>query len=193
MDTRIFNRYYKDMVCPKLLHQLLSYDKSTGNLFWKERGEDLFKNPKHPASTWNNRYAGKRADRKGNKAGYLRVSIFGKKYYAHRVVWALQYGRWPDEKDHIDHIDKNKTNNKVENLRCVSASHNHRNTKRQANNTSGQTGVCWVSARKKWMAYIKVKQKTKNLGYFSCFEEAKKVRLAAQEEHGFLKTHGGSK
>ena len=181
------------MITVETLRELLLYDPETGFLFWKKRDPKWFGGCLRSTNAWNNKHAGSRADRRGNKAGYLRVTIFSVKYYAHRVVWAMNTGNWPDLKAHIDHIDKDKKNNKAENLRCVSASDNHKNTKRQANNRSGQTGVCWVSSKRRWKAYIKTNNKNKHLGYFNTFEEAKQQRISAEQELGFMSGHGGEK
>lgn len=72
--------------------------------------------------------------------GYYSAGIGNMKYLLHRVVWQLFYGDIPDG-FHIDHIDGDKTNNKIENLRCIPREKNIRNCRKSVNNTSGVTGV----------------------------------------------------
>lgn len=175
----------------KLLRTLVDYSPETGLFFWKPRPESMFSAPRH-AKAWNSRYAGLRADRPGNVAGYLRLTLFDRKYYAHRVAWALSNGEVPDADLHIDHINKDKTDNRAANLRCVSASVNHRNSKRQANNKSGVTGVCWIPDRAKWLAYARVNRRHKHLGYYDSMEEAAHARLAFSKDNGFSSLHGDS-
>lgn len=172
------------------LNALLEYRPLTGKFFWRVRPDRMFSAAKH-AFIWNKRYAGTRADRQGNRAGYLRITINDTKYYAHRIAWAMHYGAFPAAGLHIDHVDKNKANNSIQNLRCVTASDNHKNTKLQRNNTSGFVGVCWVEGRSKWMAYAKVNQKHVHLGYYNSVEEAVLARKDFSTGHGFLETHGG--
>ena len=82
--------------------------------------------------------------------------------------------------DHIRHI--NYDNRKSE-LRVVNNMQNSMNTKTSKNNTSGAKGVSWDKEKGKWEAYITVDGKRKHLGYFKEFEDAKKVRLKAEDEH----------
>jgi hypothetical protein len=100
----------------------------------------------------NNRYAGKsygqlvrpagsQAGSFDKKSGYWVVHINKKKYLTHRVIWVLCKGPIPHNLD-VDHKDRVKTNNSVNNLRCVSEAINSRNCPMFKNNTSGKTGVC---------------------------------------------------
>jgi len=116
------------------------------------------------------------------------VPIFGKNYQAHRVVFALENERWPD--GDIDHIDGDTSNNTPTNLREVSASTNHKNTKRHKHNTSGVNGVSWDKDRNKWMAHIQVSGKSITLGRYVDKQDAINARTVANEEYGFTKRHG---
>lgn len=71
---------------------------------------------------------------------YWSIGYKGKSRYAHRIVWEIHYGEIPDGMQ-IDHIDKNKRNNKISNLRLVTHKSNHQNMPMQKNNSSGITGV----------------------------------------------------
>ena len=88
-----------------------------------------------------------------------------------------------DSKSPIDHINHIKHDNRKDNLRIVNKSQNAMNQTTSSVNTSGVTGVGWHKAKGKWRAYIKINYKQIELGYFDSFEEAKQVRLQAENEH----------
>lgn len=133
----------------------------------------------------------------GQEAGYIftttsgtkvsQVRVLGKLYYTHRLIYKLVTGNEPEL---IDHINGNPLDNRIENLRSVSNQENSKNAKRSKHNTSGVTGVSWSKSAKKWEAYIWKDCKKINLGVYSCLEEAKRVRLAAQEELEYHENHG---
>ena len=104
--------------------------------------------------------------------GYVRVKINKKLYYLHRLIWLYHYGVWPTE---IDHIDRNPSNNAVENLREVSRSVNMRNTKLKRATTSKYKGVCWNKRLSKWVAKASVNMKSVHLGVFTDEVEASKA------------------
>lgn len=121
------------------------------------------------------------------KNSYLCGRTGGKTYYAHRIIWKWLYG---DEPKFIDHINQNRQDNRVENLRAVSKSENCRNTSIGKRNTSGHLGVQWDTRRKCWRAEIKVNKKNIHLGRFTTKEEAVQARKTAEREHGFHPNHG---
>ena len=106
--------------------------------------------------------------------GYVRVKINKKLYYLHRLIWLYHYGVWPTE---IDHIDRNPSNNAVENLREVSRSVNMRNTKLKRATTSKYKGVCWNARLNKWVAQATVDTKNVYLGVFTDEVEASKAYI----------------
>lgn len=164
------------MLTPEKLHELLEYDPETGTLTWKCRG-----NPQ-----WDARFAGKAAFtsyRNGYKAG----GIFNKMYDAHRIIWMMVHGEWPNT---IDHINGVKDDNRIENLRNVTQAENCRNAKRTRNNKSGHNGVSWSKGSRKWLAQIMVNRKCIYLGRFIDIEDAIAARAAAEIEHGFHENHG---
>lgn len=176
---------------PELLRKLLRYEPKTGELYWHERTPDLFADGGHTAehtcAKWNSRYAGKEAFTSLNTCGYKHGQIFGKMHRAHRIIWAIVYGEWPD---HIDHINGVRVDNRIENLRSVSNKENSRNRRRQSNNTSGVCGVCWNKAANKWMVQIMVDKNQKHLGYFVDFDEAIAARKDAEAKYNFHPNHG---
>ncbi len=177
---------------PETLRKLLRYEPETGKLFWRERGIDWFEDGGHTAQhnmrSWNSRYAGKEALTAVNTDGYRRGTIFGTRYYAHRIIWTIVHGEWPQ--DELDHINGNPSDNRLENLRVVTHQENGRNQKLYCSNTSGVVGVSWHKRDETWRAEIKVDGKKIHLGYFDSFDDAVAARAAAEIELGFHANHG---
>ena len=156
-----------------LLKHLFKYDKETGELRW-----DVKK-----AGVTYGAIAGC-----SNGRGYLVVRVNGNLYYVHRLIFLMHKGYLPKI---IDHINGDKLDNRIENLRSATVGQNQHNRKTNTNNTSGYKGVCWDKAMKKWRARIKREDKSTHLGYFTNAEEADKVVRAAREElHGSFANHG---
>lgn len=171
-----------------VLNQFLRYEPDTGKLYWRERTDEMFTGGDDRTHTvWNSRYAGKEAFITPNEKGYLYGSIHKQKMKAHRVIWKMVTGEEPDQ---IDHINGDTADNRWENLRDVEGWQNQRNMKRPKNNTSGQIGVSWDSARSLWAAEIWNRGKKHALGRFESFDDAVAARKAAQERFGFHPNHG---
>jgi hypothetical protein len=146
----------------KKLQELFDY--RDGELYWKERinvSIDLSK----PAGDIDTK-------------GYRRIQIEGKRYRAHRLIWKYHYGK--DPKEFIDHIDGNKTNNNIENLREATNQQNGFNRGPQKNNKLGIKGV--KKYRNKYKATIVINGKEKYLGMFFTIEEARLVREEAEKK-----------
>ena len=112
--------------------------------------------------------------------GYLRFGLLGKRYKAHRVVFYLHYGYCPD---HIDHIDGNKTNNKISNLREVSHSQNMMNSKIRSTSTTGVAGVTYDHRHDSWVVRICVDGKRKYVGGYKSLLDACAARFSAERKH----------
>lgn len=109
----------------------------------------------------------------GNKpgcAGYGLLTIDGKTYRVHRVIWLWCKGSWPENE--IDHLDRNRMNNRINNLQDVEHKQNQQNIGRHSDNSSGFPGVSWHKRAKKYRARIEVDDKDIYLGYFNTAEEA---------------------
>jgi hypothetical protein len=137
-----------------------------------------------------------RTDRIGKPFGYLDPTIgyrvgwlHGKRAYAHRLVWSLYNGPIPDGFE-IDHINGDRADNRIENLRCVSRARNHRNTKRNWNNSSGTTGVYYSSSKQRWCAEIMKDGKRQHIGFFVSLEDAVRARKRAERAFDFHPNHG---
>lgn len=180
-------------LCPKLLHELLDLDKSSGSLTWKVRTPDHFMDgksarcPAWRASRWNSRHAGNPA-LAVNVDGYRKGYICGEVHSAHRVIFAMVTGIWPAGQ--VDHINGDRSDNRPENLREVTNRQNARNQKRFRTNTSGVSGVVWNKAESAWKARINDDSGRRNLGTYKTKAEAIAARRAAEILVGYSKTHG---
>ena len=110
--------------------------------------------------------------------GYVNVLIEGNLYKAHRIIWVLLNGENPALD--IDHIDRDKTNNRIENLRLLTRSQNLHNAKAKRGNKGGCTGVCFIKSKGYWVATICVNYKTTRLGCSRSYFEACCLRKSAE-------------
>ena len=122
--------------------------------------------------------------------GYTRFSIDGKSYLAHRLAWLYVNGVFPI--DQIDHLNHDRLDNRIANLRCVTHKENGKNQSLYKNNSSGVTGVNWDKSRGKWYSCIMVDGKTKSLGRHIELSDAVMARVSAEKELGFHSNHGVS-
>ncbi len=160
------------------LKRLLTYNHDTGAFNWKSRSD--------VSKSWNSRYAGKEAGTLSN--GYVKITINKKQHFAHRLAYLFMEGIAPNGE--IDHIDGDKKNNRYVNLRVVTSTQNKRNMSIPRTNSSGLMGVRYREDKKKWVAYISIKNRFVHLGYYASRELAHSARLEAEREHGFHCNHG---
>lgn len=121
------------------MHEYLKYEPESGFLYWAK-------------SIGARAKVGNLAGSK-NGEGYVQIKVQGRVYLAHRIAWLLTYGNWPI--DEIDHINGDRSDNRIKNLRAVSRSMNQRNAQRRMDNTSGIIGVRKVTYKNTpyWAAY----------------------------------------
>lgn len=117
--------------------------------------------------------------------GYLYVRVDGSVRFLHRIVWLWYHGYMPETD--IDHINRIKTDNRIENLREVSRTCNVRNRSLNRNSSSGIKGVSYCSRAKAWKPYINVGGVRACLGYFEDKVEAAAHRYCAEQ---YLNWHG---
>lgn len=175
----------KKTIDPQLLAEVIRYDPYTGNLHWLPRAVEMFK-CSCSSTKWNARFAGKEAFFCQRKDGYLQGRIGGRNYLAHRVIWALVHGAWPQE---VDHINGNRSDNRIVNLRAVTSLENKRNMAMKHDSRGPCSGVNWVERRQKWRAVISVEGSTKYLGVFADKNDAMRARAAAEMKYGFHPNH----
>lgn len=125
-----------------------------------------------------------------NRNTYRRVELFGKKYYAHVLIWLIGTGSWPPPGMDVAHDDQNGLNNLIGNLYLTTTRENQMNIRRPTSNTSGTLGVSWHKGNKKWEARIKVRGKSIFLGYFVDVDDAIAARAAGSRKYGFHPLHG---
>lgn len=182
------------------LNKLLDYDPDTGEFTWRERTADMTREPtreesgrkksrEHMTKVWNTRFAGKPAFRI-DRIGYMLGSVDKKILFAHRVAWAMHYGEWPPHEMEVDHINGDRADNRIANLRIVTPAENSKNKRLQKTNRSGYAGVVWVESRQRWEAGISDAGRAYHLGSFYTKAEAVAARKAAEKVLGYHEKHG---
>jgi hypothetical protein len=112
-----------------------------------------------------------------HKTGYRHITWRGKVHKAHRLIFMLHYGYLPPE---VDHINGNRADNRIENLRPATRSENQCNRNALASNTSGYPGVSWHKASKAWVVRVMKNGKSNLIGYFKDLELAGLVATEAR-------------
>lgn len=141
-------------ITQELVKEYFSY--KDGYLYWKKIT---------PKST---RKVGDRAGYQ-EPGGYCYIYLHGILILAHRLIFLYHHNYLPK---YIDHINQNKGDNRIENLRAVTFTQNMANTKSKRDTTSKYKGVHWNKRDKAWVSQIKAGSKRYNLGYFKTEEEA---------------------
>jgi hypothetical protein len=152
------------------LREVATYNPDTGLFYWKSS------------------HGGRRADGKPagakTRAGYIRISLDGTDYLAHRLAWLYHYGAWPENV--VDHINGDRADNRIQNLRDVPHWANLQNTQTiSQNNNTGARGVTRLKNR--YRAEIQVNGQRIHLGVFDTVEEAANSYINAKNSGvGFL-------
>ena len=148
------------------LYEILEYDKNTGIFIWKVKPTQRI-----PVGS----VAGT-----VTKSGYIHIMIGGSLYKAHRLAWLYCFGKWPTQQ--IDHINRDRSDNRICNLRDVTAQKNCHNLSRvDTKSKTGYRGVYWCEARGKYRVTIKAYKKNRHIGYFTCPNEANSAYLQARD------------
>lgn len=165
------------MINQKELKELFRYDNNSGNLIrLKKIGASK------PIGTTLGSIDGK---------GYLNCQLFKIQYKVHRLIWLYHYGEFPNE--NIDHIDGNRINNRIENLREASLQENVKNLSIDKRNKTGVTGVIKSRWANSFEASISVNKKQIHLGTFRTLNEAIIARKNAENKYGYHENHGKKK
>ena len=153
------------------LHEAFEY--RGGKLYWKKNTRNTFV-----------------GDEAGglNGEGYVTVGYKHKRLLAHRVIFAMHHGYLPE---FVDHINGDKSDNRIENLRSASMSDNNRNRLANKNNKTGAKNVCWLEKKGKWLVQIMANRKRVVSKCFDDFELAELVAMEARNKyHGSFANHG---
>lgn len=177
-------------ITPTVLRDLISYDPETGDMVWKKRSPKYFTGAVRPvewqARQWNSKFAGKPALAHVTNTDCLSGSVLAKQLLAHRVAWAIHYGAWP--KADIDHINGNRSDNRIANLRDVNTETNNRNARRRKDNSSGYAGV--YKDKNRYLAHLRIDGRQKVIGRFDCPKEAYEFRQKEMLKYGYHPNHG---
>ena len=148
------------------LIKLLEYNPSTGDFLWKRSRGTAFAG--NVAGTLNTH-------------GYKVIKIANKSYKAHRLAWLYCFQEWPQNM--IDHINGDRNDNRLDNLREATQGQNMQNqSKPQSRNKSGCLGVHWCIRDHKWIAKIGFDGRQKFIGRFDTPELAHQAYLAVKSQ-----------
>ncbi len=163
-NLELMNSPVKTTLSQERLKKLLNYDKQTGIFTHKTTRGTALKNSEV---------------RNLNDKGYVGIGVDNKTYTAHRLAWLYEYGYMPE--NDIDHINKNRADNRLINLREVSRQCNMRNTNNRKSNKSTIKGLHWSQGHNGYVVQISVNYKKIWIGKSSCLLEAACLRLAAEQ------------
>jgi hypothetical protein len=157
-------RYRNDLTQDRL-RDALRYDSESGEFIW------------NIPSRYKPELIGAKAG-SVSRYGYIEIRIGRRLYKAHRLAWLYVHGRWPD--DALDHIDGNRQNNRIANLREASYAENSQNHSLRRNNSSGHQGVCFDALRGKWVAQLNVGKRNVLRKRYAAKDEAISAYLDAK-------------
>tara|TARA_R100000951_G_C2640464_1_gene180763 strand:+ start:148 stop:663 length:516 start_codon:yes stop_codon:yes gene_type:complete len=165
----------KDLPSLETLDKLFSYNAESGALYRKMCSGKL-----KEAGTLNQ--------------GYIRVSVVRNVFAAHRLCWKICHKKDIPVGYEVDHINQDRSDNRISNLRLVTQSQNMRNKTRYRSNKSGLVGVAvrndMREGTKRWRAQINVNGENIKLGSFKTKDEAIAARRDAEARFGFSENHG---
>ena len=153
------------MITQDELKSQLDYDKETGVFTWKVRNSNRVKIGQVAGNAHN--------------CGYIELQVLGEKHLAHRLAWLYVHGEYPKI---IDHINGNRSDNRICNLRNVGYKENTYNSKLRKDNKSGVKCVSFNIKLKKYEVRIFHDGKLQNYGYYENLEDAKKVADEKRKE-----------
>ncbi len=157
--------------------EVFRYDTETGLLYW--RIKPAVRVAIGDLAGWT------------DNSGYQRVLFCGVRYQVHRIIWDMHNPNNPVMRsEEVDHIDHNRLNNILSNLRKVNRKENMENKKLYRNNKSGVPGVVWNKRDERWVARITTNQVQTHIGYFVDWFDAVCARKSAENKYGFHCNHG---
>lgn len=168
-------KFTRANITQELLKSLFDYDSEAGRLIWKSSNRG--RKAGQVAGTLQ------KCKKRGEAYRQITISMHGTEIITaeHRLVFLWHHGFLPKQ---LDHINMNKSDNRIENLRPSTPSTNQMNITVRKHTKSGLKGVHWDESRKKWMSRIKINGKHIFLGRFETKEDAHEARKHAQHIHG---------
>jgi len=145
-----------------------SFEYKDGALYWK--------GVTHP----NKQYLLSKPAGSTHVTGYRHITWLNKPMKAHRLIFMMHHGYMPQE---VDHINGDRSDNRIENLRAANRSENQCNRGVLASNTSGYSGVTWHKKTSKWGVRVMKNGVTRSFGYFDDLELAGLVAEEARSLH----------
>jgi len=169
------------------LRQCFDYNPDTGSLTWSERPRSHFSS-KSEYNRYYSRFYGREVGRVTSQ-GYRELRLNGKHYGCHRIVYKLYYGKDPEL--HLDHINGDTLDNRIENIRQCTSTQNNHNHRISIKNRSGYKGVS-VLKDGRYKVSIRIGNEERlHLGYYRNVEDAARAyRDAADKYHGEFKNYG---
>lgn len=165
------------MLSQERLKSLLHYDPETGVFTWRVSARNSVKVGSVAGCL--------------DTHGYVVIRIDRKSYKAHRLAWLYLHGNLPPKQ--LDHINRDRSDNRLCNLRLATSAENNQNRSLSTKNTSGHIGLCWKKQTQKWHAHICINRKITHLGYFTDLTEAIAARKAAEVKHHTFQHNQGTK
>jgi hypothetical protein len=154
------------MITQSELKEVLNYDPNTGIFTWKQKTSNRIKVGAIAGNLHN--------------CGYIELKVKGNRILAHRLAWLYEHGKLPSL---IDHINGDKKDNRICNLRQASFAENAYNSKIRVDNKSGIRCVCWDNKRQSWGVRIKLEGKLKYFGNYKDLNEAAKIAEKYRKEY----------
>ena len=155
------------MLTQERIKEILDYDPMTGEFVWKVERSGYVKKGKKAGSR--------------HRTGYITITVDNIAYKAHRLAWLYVYGELPNSP--LDHINGDRKDNRISNIRQTSNNENqwNRYKARRDNACTELLGVSWHKARGKWRVHISVDKKNLYLGSYPTAEEGYAIYLRFKE------------
>jgi hypothetical protein len=161
----------------ELAHDYLIYDPAMGEFWWKiDRNQSV--------------RAGMRAGSPTNK-GYRSILIERKKIEEHRLAWLMVHGEQPAAGMYIDHINRNRSDNRIQNLRVVDPVGSAANRVREVYKSGNERGIAFNRSNGKWQVSVPItNRKSKYIGCYDDIHDARIARDAADRAVRFVRMMG---